>query len=67
MPKEVSKIVHEKVKAFHDQPPVRVRQILKTLGERLKSDPSLKDRKALEHFFDEQRSLLQRPARDRRK
>ncbi len=60
MPKEISKIVHEKVKAFHDQPPVRVRQILKTLGERLKSDPALLDKKALEHFFDEERAALQR-------
>jgi len=52
MPSEVSKIVQEKIKEFHDKPPVRVKQILKTLSDRLKSDPHLRNRNEVELFLD---------------
>ena len=52
MPSEVSKIVQEKIKEFHDKPPVRVKQILKTLSDRLKSDPRMRTRKTVELYLD---------------
>ena len=52
MPKEVSKIVKQKIKEFHDKPEVRVKQILKNLGEKLKSDPTLRNRHSVELFLD---------------
>lgn len=52
MPKEVSNIVKQKIKEFHDKPEVRVKQILKNLGERLKSDPSLRNRHSVELYLD---------------
>lgn len=52
MPREVSIIVNQKIKEFHDKPNVRVKQILKNLGEKLKSDPSLRNRHSVELFLD---------------
>lgn len=52
MPREVSQAVQEKIKEFHDKPSVRVKQTLKQLSDRLKSDPSIKNRKSVEHFLD---------------
>jgi hypothetical protein len=52
MPKEVSSVVKQKIKEFHDKPEVRVKQILKNLGEKLKSDPSLRNRHSVELFLD---------------
>ena len=58
MPSEVSKIVQEKIKEFHDKPPVRVKQILKTLSDRLKSDPRLRNRNEVELFLDKELKKL---------
>jgi hypothetical protein len=52
MPREVSQAVQEKIKEFHSKPAVRVKQTLKTLADRLKSDPTLKNRSSVEHFLD---------------
>lgn len=52
MPKEVSEAVQEKIKEYHLKPPVRVRQTLRILADRLKSDPSLKNRHSVELFLD---------------
>lgn len=59
MPKEVSQAVQEKIREYHSKPPVRVKQILKTLSDRLKSDPTLKNRNSVEHFLDTELSKLQ--------
>ncbi len=59
MPKEVSQAVQEKIKEYHSKPAVRVKQTLKTLADRLKSDPTLKNRNSVEHFLDSELSKLQ--------
>ncbi len=59
MPKEVSQAVQEKIKEYHSKPAVRVKQTLKTLSDRLKSDPTLKNRNSVEHFLDTELSKLQ--------
>lgn len=59
MPREVSAIVQSKIKEFNNKPPVRVKQILKTLSERLKTDPNARNRKTVELFLDEQLKQLQ--------
>lgn len=59
MPKEISQVVQEKLKEYHNKPAIRVKQILKTLSDRLKSDPSVKNRKSVEHFLDEELKRIQ--------
>lgn len=59
MPREVSQTVQEKIKEYHSKPAIRVKQTLKILADRLKSDPSLKNRKSIEHFLDTELSKLQ--------
>ena len=59
MPKEVSEAVQEKIKEYHLKPAVRVKQTLRTLSDRLKSDPSLKNRHSVELFLDNELSKLQ--------
>ncbi len=52
MPSEVSSTVQQKIKEFHDKPEIRVKQILRQLGDKLKSDPSLRNRHSVELFLD---------------
>lgn len=52
MPKEVSQTVQQKIKEFHNKPSIRVKQILINLSDRLKSDPSLRNRNSVELFLD---------------
>jgi hypothetical protein len=58
MPKEVSQTVQAKIKEYHLKPAVRVKQTLKILSDKLKSDPSLKNRNSVEHFLDQELSKL---------
>jgi hypothetical protein len=58
MPKEVSQTVQSKIKEYHLKPAVRVKQTLKILSDKLKSDPSLKNRNSVEHFLDQELSKL---------
>lgn len=59
LPKEVSQAVQEKVKEFHNKSPLRVKQILRNLSDKLKSDPSLQNRNSVEHFLDRELRQLQ--------
>lgn len=52
MPKEVAQTVQQKIQDFHDKPKVRVKQILKTLSDRLKTDPNYRNRQTVELFLD---------------
>ena len=54
MPKEVSQTVQQKIQEFHDKPAVRVKQILRNLTDRLKTDPSLRNRHSVELFLDQE-------------
>jgi hypothetical protein len=53
MPKEISQSVQQKIQEYHDKPPVRVKQILRNLTDKLKTDPSMNN-KSVEHYLDEQ-------------
>ena len=59
MPKDVSQIVQEKIKEFHNKPPQRVKQIIRNLSDKLKSDPSLRNRNSVELFLDKELKVLQ--------
>jgi hypothetical protein len=59
LPKDVSQAVQEKVKEFHNKSPLRVKQILRNLSDKLKSDPSLQNRNSVEHFLDKELRQLQ--------
>lgn len=59
MPAEVSKIVQEKIKEFHDKPPVRVKQILRALSDQLKSDPRMRTKHKVELYLDYELKKLQ--------
>jgi hypothetical protein len=54
MPKEVVETIHQKLKEFHDRPIVRIKQTIKTLTDKLKTDPSLRYRQYVESFFDKE-------------
>ena len=58
LPHEVVTTVQEKLLEFKGRSPTRVRQILKELSNRLKSDPSLKTRENLQTFFDSELQKL---------
>jgi hypothetical protein len=59
MPKEVSNAVQTKIKEFHDKPPIRVKQILRNLTDRLKTDPTLQNRQSVELYLDQELSKIQ--------
>jgi hypothetical protein len=54
MPREVASAVQDKIKEFHLLPNVRIKQIVKRSIDRLKSDPTIKDRRSVESIFDEE-------------
>lgn len=58
MPKEISDAVQEKIKEYHTKPKIRVKQTIKTLSDRLKTDPTIKNRKSVELFLDNELSKL---------
>lgn len=54
MPPEVTLVVQEKIKEFHDKPAFRVKQILRNLSNMLKSDPHMRSKRTVELFLDEE-------------
>jgi hypothetical protein len=54
MPKEISQAVQEKLKEYHNKPSVRVKQILRVLSDKLKTDPTLKNKNSVELFLDQE-------------
>lgn len=58
MPKEVSQTVQQKIQDFHDKPPVRVKQILRSLTDRLKTDPTLRNRQSVELYLDQEMAKI---------
>jgi hypothetical protein len=59
MPADVARIVQEKIKEFHDKPPVRVKQILRILSDQLKSDPKMRTKHKVELYLDKELKKLQ--------
>ncbi len=58
MPKEVSETIQLRITEFKDKPPVRVKQIIKNLTDKLKSDPTVRNRKSVNLYLDEQLEKL---------
>ena len=52
MPKEVSQTIQERLKDFYGKQPTRIKQKLKNLSDKLKSDPSLRNRNSINNFFE---------------
>lgn len=52
LPVDVSQIVKTRLSEYSDKSPVRLKAILRKLGEQLKSDPSVVTREKVEHFLD---------------
>lgn len=58
MPKDISEAVQKNIKSYRDKSPVRVKQILRSLSDRLKSDPSLRTQKSVELYLDKELKKL---------
>lgn len=56
MPKDVSNAVQEQLKNFYGKQPTRIKQKLKNLSDKLKSDPSLRNRNSVDNFFENLKS-----------
>jgi hypothetical protein len=54
MPHEIAKTVQAKLLDFKGKSPIRVRQILKNLSNRIKTDPSLRTKEKIVSYFDEE-------------
>jgi len=54
MPLEITRTVQAKLLDFKSKSPIRVRQILKNLSNRLKTDPSLRTKEKIVSYFDEE-------------
>ncbi|MCP4990459.1 MAG: hypothetical protein GY928_31800 [Colwellia sp.] len=54
MPKGVSEVVKNLIQQYRDKPEVRIKQILKNLGEKLKSDSSLRNKASVKLYLDEE-------------
>ncbi len=46
-------MVHKYIEEHRERNPGRIRAILRDLTERIKSDPAMRDRDAVRHFFDD--------------
>lgn len=58
MPKEVSQVVQERINDFRNKEPYRVRQMLRNLSNKMKSDPTLRNKNSVRHFLDEELKKL---------
>lgn len=53
LPKEVKRYVRDKINEYNSKAPHRLKQIMRELSEKLKTDVRNINRKNLEHYFDE--------------
>lgn len=53
LPKEIKHYVRDKINEYNSKAPSRLKQIMRDLGEKLKTDIKNVNRKTLEHYFDE--------------
>lgn len=58
MPKEVTETIQSRLIDFENKPPVRVKQIIKDLSDKLKSDPNVRNRKSVNLYLDEELKKL---------
>jgi len=50
---DLAQIIQQRIYAHKNLPPFRLKAVLRSLSEKLKSDPSIKNRKDIEHFLDQ--------------
>jgi hypothetical protein len=60
LPSEVTDFVQERIAEHGTKHPSRLTAILSRLSEKLKSDPSLRNRKSVKSFWDEEQRRLER-------
>lgn len=58
LPAEVSTHVHRMIGEFHTKSPGRVKAMMRELTDRLKYDPTIRDKKQMLDFFEEQKQRL---------
>jgi hypothetical protein len=54
MPEDAVQMIQQTINEFHSKQPVRVKQIIRNLSEKLKSDPKVRNRNSIQSFFDEE-------------
>ncbi len=54
MPEDAVKMIQHTINEFHTKQPVRIKQIIRNLSEKLKSDPNVRNRNSIQSFFDEE-------------
>ena len=58
MPDDAVQMIQITINEFHSKQPVRVKQIIRNLSEKLKSDPNVRNRNSIKSFFDEELKKL---------
>lgn len=53
LPPDIAELVQKRLKEHGDKPPKRLKAIIRQLGERLKSDPSIRNKNSVRLFLDE--------------
>lgn len=54
IPKEVTSIIQTRLSEFADKPSQRLKAIMRRLGEKLKSDPSVRNGQSVNLYLDEE-------------
>lgn len=54
LPKDVTSTIQVRIAEFGDKQPVQLKRILRQLSDKLKSDPKLRNKKAVTHFLDDE-------------
>jgi len=53
LPNDIAVLVQKRLKEHADKPPMRLKSIIRQLGERLKSDPAIRNKNSVKLFLDE--------------
>ena len=53
LPHDIAELVQKRLKEHSDKPPMRLKAIIRQLGEKLKSDPSIRNKNSVRLFLDE--------------
>lgn len=53
LPHDIAELVQRRLKEHSDKPPMRLKAIIRQLGERIKSDPSIRNKNSVRLYLDE--------------
>lgn len=53
LPPDIAELVQKRLKEHGDKPPMRLKAIIRHLGEKLKSDPSIRNKNSVRLFLDD--------------